>query len=305
LKLTHRSKPGREEAKQGYVTDIISDYAVEFLNREHAKPFVLYVAHKAVHGPFTPAPRHANLYENDPLPKRPGVDDDLSGKPAIRRDVGAAGKDAPAHRGVNEKLIRNQLRCLLAVDEGVGRILDALDQKKLAEDTIVIFTSDNGYFWNEHGLGDKRAAYEESIHVPLVMRFPRLIKPGARIEQMTLNVDVAPTLLELGGLKDAPHKTHGRSLVPLLKGEPLARPWRDAALFEYFFEKGFPRVPGWSAVRSGRWKYIAYDEFPEMHELYDLKTDPNEMTNVVAKPEAAEALKQMKDQLARLQDETK
>src|SRR5687768_10447564 len=208
---------GKAEEKTGYVTDILTDYAVDYLNQEHDKPFVLYVGHKAVHGPFTPAPRHANLYGDEKLPQRPNVKADITGKPAIRREVDGKPTYNP-EKGVGENSIRNQLRCLVSVDEGIGRILEALDKNNLAENTLVIFTSDNGYFWNEHFMGDKRAAYEESIRVPLVMRWPKGIKPGTKVEKMVLNVDVAPTLLELAGAK-SPEKVHGRSLAPLMKGE--------------------------------------------------------------------------------------
>ena len=291
---------GKIEKKEGYVTDIISDYAVEFINREHAKPFVLYVGHKAVHGPFTPAERHAGMYETEPLPQRPNVKDDMSGKPAIGARA-AAGKN-PAATGVGEKLIRNQLRCLLSVDEGLGRILDALDAKKLADDTLVIFTSDNGYLWNEHQLGDKRAAYEESIRVPLLMRYPKLIKPGTKPEQIALNVDIAPTVLQLGGAPVV-KGVHGKSLVPVLEGKPAE--WRQTALLEYFFEKPFPRVPSWQAVRTDAWKYIHYPDVENADELYDLKTDPYEMKNLIADAGSAEQLKSMKAELEKQLNETK
>jgi len=260
----------------------------------------MYMGHKAVHGPFTPAPRHANLYENEPLPQRPNVKADITDKPAIRRKVDGKPTYNP-DKGVGEGSIRNQLRCLVSVDESIGRILGALDKNKLTDNTLVIFTSDNGYFWNEHYMGDKRAAYEESIRVPLVMRWPKAIKPGTKIEQMALNVDIAPTLLELGNAK-SPEKIHGRSLVPLMKGQPVSD-WRTSALFEYFFEKPYPRVPTWSAVRSDTWKYIHYPDLPDMDELYDLSADPYEMTNVVAKPQAAEQLAKLKSQLAKLESD--
>src|SRR5204863_681436 len=131
---------------------------------------------------------------------------------------------------VTDEIIRDQLRCLVAVDEGVGKILDALKETNQLDNTLIVFASDNGYLWNEHHLGDKRAAYEESIRVPLLMRYPKLIKPGTKIDQMVLNVDLAPTLIKLGGAKPIEGE-HGRSLVPRLKGESPAD-WRTSALFE-------------------------------------------------------------------------
>jgi N-acetylglucosamine-6-sulfatase len=291
---------GKREDKKGYVTDILTDYAVEFINASHEKPFVLYMGHKAVHGPFKPAPRHAKLFADEPLPQRPNVRADITGKPAIRREVD--GKPMYNPNGVGDESIRNQLRCLVSVDESIGRILDALDEKKLSDNTLVIFTSDNGYFWNEHYMGDKRAAYEESIRVPLVMRYPKLIKPGTKPAEMVLNVDIAPTLLELGKAK-SPQPMHGVSLIPLLSGKGTIG--RTAALFEYFHEQQFPRVPTWTAVRTDRWKYIHYPDFPGMNELYDLQADPYEMANLIDLPEAAEAKKKAVAQMEDLLEATK
>src|SRR5687768_13375530 len=291
---------GKVEKRTGYITDILTDYAVEYLNKKHDKPFVMYMGHKAVHGPFTPAPRHAELFKDEPLPKRPNVSADITGKPAIRREVDGKPTYNP-EKGVGENSIRNQLRCLLSVDESVGRVLDALDKNNLAQNTLVIFTSDNGYFWNEHFMGDKRAAYEESIRVPLVMRWPKRIKPGTKPSQIVLNVDVAPTLLEVGNAKP-PGKLHGRSLIPLMSGQ-TPQDWRTAALLEYFHEERFPRVPTWSAVRTGTWKYIHYPDLPDMDELYDLANDPYEMSNIVAKPQAADQLAKLKSHLTQLESE--
>ena len=289
---------GKPEQKDGYVTDIISDYAVDFINREHAKPFVLYVAHKAVHGPFTPAERHAGMYETEPLPQRPNVKDDMSGKAAVRRER----LKENVKTKVGEKLMRDQLRCLLSVDEGLGRILDALDAKKLTDDTLVIFTSDNGYLWNEHDLGDKRAAYEESIRVPLLIRYPKLIKPGTKPTEMALNIDVAPTVLQLGGAT-VPKDVHGKSLVGIFEGKLGV--WRSGALFEYFMEERFPRVPSWRALRTDRWKYIHYTDVADADELYDLQADPYEMKNLIADAGSAEQLKSLKAELEKQLNETK
>jgi N-acetylglucosamine-6-sulfatase len=175
-------------------------------------------------------------------------------------------------------------------------------------DTVVVFTSDNGYFWGEHGLGDKRAAYEESIRVPLFVRYPKMIKPsgpsgaGATRDQAALNVDIAPTLLELAGAS-IPKEMHGRSLAPLFKDNP--RKWRDAFLTEYFAEERFPNIASWQAVRAARWKYIHYTELDGSDELYDLKADPGEMKNLIADPGAQPALREMKRELQRLLKETR
>ncbi len=291
---------GKAGKAEGYVTDLLGDHAVEFVRRDHKKPFALYLAHKAVHGPFTPAERHKALFADQAIPRSPGTKDTLEGKPALTRKVGDLQPPRPGS-GPGDELVRNQLRCLTSIDEGVGRILNALEEKKQLDDTVVIFTSDNGYFWGEHGLGDKRAAYEESIRIPLLVRYPKMIKPGTVVEQTAINLDVAPTVLELGGA-EIPKAVQGRSLVPLFKGD--TKGWRTSLLAEYFAEPRFPRVPSWQAVRTQRWKYIRYPDLEGMDELYDLKADPHELKNVVKDAGAAAALTEMKDELRRLLKET-
>lgn len=294
---------GRVVESKGYITDVLTDHAVEFINREHDKPFVLYVGHKAVHGPFKPAERHKDLYTDEPLPQRPNVKDDLSGKPVLTRELKGKGIDQLVKPGgPSEHTPRNQLRCLMSVDEGLGRILDALDAKKLADDTLVIFTSDNGFFWGEHRLADKRAAYEESIRIPLLMRYPKLIKPGSTLAEMALNIDIAPTVLQLGGAP-IPANVHGKSLVPILEGKPVQ--WRRTALFEYFAEERFPRVPSWRALRTDRWKYIHYPDVADADELYDLAADTYEMKNLIADPSLHDQLLAMRTAMAELRNATK
>ena len=295
---------GKDEKKDGYITDILTDYAVDFINREHAKPFVLYVGHKAVHGPFRPAERHKDLYQTEALPERPNIKDDLSGKPVLTRETKEQGNEQiiRPNGAASDRIPREQMRCLASVDEGLGKILDALEQKKLAENTIVIFTSDNGYFWGEHRLGDKRAAYEESIRVPLLMRYPKLIKPGTKKPEMALNIDIAPTLLQLAGAP-IPKDVQGKSLVPVFEGK--LGEWRSSALFEYFAEARFPRIPTWQAVRNERWKYIHYTDVADADELYDLQSDPYELKNLIADAVAAEELKTMKAELEKQLNATK
>src|SRR5439155_19457005 len=260
----------------GYITDVLTDKTVDFITKGHPdKPFSLWLGPKAVHGPYRPAERHKDFYKDDPLPQRPNVKDDDSGKPALTRKVATMPADHPAY-GVSDQIIRDQLRCLLAVDESVGRIFGALEETGQLDNTLLVFASDNGYFWNEHHLGDKRAAYEESIRIPLLMRYPKLIKPGTKIDEMVLNIDLAPTFIELGGAKPI-EGSHGRSLAPLLKGD--RSDWRKSALFEYFLEKMYPNVETWQAIRTDSMKYIHYTDLVGMDELYDLKADPYEMNN--------------------------
>ena len=294
---------GTQTPIKGYITDVITDQAVEFIKKDRKdKPFALYVGHKAVHSPYQPADRHKDLFKDDPLPQRPDVQDrDNKGKPALTRKVADPPKDHPAY-GVSDDIIRDQLRCIAAVDEGVGRILKALEETSQLDNTLIVFASDNGYLWNEHHLGDKRAAYEESIRVPLLMRYPKLIKPGTKIDQMVLNIDLAPTFIELAAaepIKDS----RGQSIVPLFKGD--ASHWRNAALFEYFLEKAYANIESWQAVRTADWKYIHYTDLQGMDELYDLKSDPYEMNNLIGDQANAKQLESLKEELAKLLEQNK
>ena len=301
---------GKEMKMTGYMTDILNSNAVAFVNKEHTKPFVLYLAHKAVHGPFTPAERHKNLYADAKVSRPPSIDDSLEGKPVLTRDADAAApkkqkkaakaaakSEAKADKKFPPGTMLQQLRALAAIDDGVGQIFAALEKTKQLDNTIFIFSSDNGYFWGEHGLGDKRWAYEESIRDPLLVRYPKLVKAGMKIDAMVLNIDLAPTLLELGGAK-IPKEVQGQSFLPLFQGEKAK--WRDSALFEYF-KDGNNRTPTWQAVRTERWKYIQYKDLSDMDELYDLKKDPFEMKNLASDSSATKMLKEMKAELAKLQ----
>ena len=194
---------------------------------------------------------------------------------------------------------------LLAVDDSVGRILGALERKGILNDTMVVFTSDHGYFYGEHGLNEeRRLAYEETIRVPLVIRYPPLTRAGSTPPEMALGLDIAPTLLEVAGLQPGAG-IQGRSLVPVLKNE--AQEWRTSFLIEYFTDTVFPRIRnmGYVAARTSRYKYISYRELQGMDELYDLDTDPYEETNIIDRSDARETLQQMQAELGRLIEETR
>ena len=281
---------GKEEKVGGYVTDILSKNAADFIRKQRSSPFLLYVAHKAVHGPFTPAARHKDLFAGEPIRRAPNAQDTLEGKPMLQRKVGNLPELKPG-MGSPDDLIRNQMRCLTAVDEGVGQMRQALDETKQLDNTVFIFASDNGYIWGEHCLGDKRPAYEESIRIPMLARYPSMIKAGAKISQMTLNIDIAPTFLDLAGLS-APKQMQGRSLKPLLQGRKPK--WRESFFCEYFEEVSNPRIATWQAVRTEHWKYIHYPNLPGMDEFYDVKEDKFEMKNRISDKAAQGALEQAK-----------
>ena len=304
---------GRILQTDGYTTDHINAQAVEWLGRKRAKPFCLVLAHKAVHAPYLPAKRHEGLYADYRFTRPPVAEGDLEGKPAMARKgprikpyerEGIAPEPGEPRRGRGSdaaSVVRDQMRCLTAVDEGVGQLLDALTASGQLDRTLVMYTSDNGYLMGEHGrVDDKRWAYEPSVRVPFLVRYPALVKPGTVSDRLVVNVDLAPTVLDLAGVKSIV-PLHGRSLAPLFR-DP-AGPWRTAALTEYFLEKVSP-VPPWHAARTDRWKYIHYTDEPGWDELYDLLEDPKEEHNLAKETSAADALATMKKELTRLLAET-
>jgi len=310
---------GERKKIAGYFTDILNQFALDFVKQKHTKPFLLYVSHKAVHpdltqnadgslsdpsaGKFIPAERHKNLYADAALPHRASYAKPPYGKPALLRQIA----DVPplgAKTVTDDETIRNRLRMLASVDEGLGEILKTLGAQKQLDNTLIVFTSDEGYFYGEHGLSvERRLAYEESIRIPLFMRWPKSIKAGDTIDQLALSIDLAPTLLELGGAA-VPKAMHGRSLAPLLRGEKI--PWRNSFLVEYFSDKIFQRVVkmGYQSVRTDRWKFIHYTELEKSDELYDLRDDPFETKNLIGTPSLQNAHEHLKAELARLLKES-
>lgn len=304
---------GESVKTSGYVTDILTEHAVTFVKCPRTKPFLLYFAHKAVHpetvqradgslsdpnaSNFIPAPRHKNLYAGVKVPRRPNCADTLEGKPALRREIPGQPPLGPATGG-SDQTILDRLRMLAAADDSTGELVRALGATGQLDRTLIVFTSDHGYFYGEHGLSvERRLAYEEGIRVPLLLRFPPLIKPASTRDQLVLSLDLAPTLLELAGVP-VPPGLHGHSLVPLLKRDGPGL--REAFLVEHFSDNVFPRVAkmGYQAVRTQQWKLIHYVDLNGMDELYDLRNDPYEMKNLIADPRAESDLRQMQAELA-------
>lgn len=311
---------GVQRQLDGYMTDELNRRAVEFVSKPHAKPFCLYLSHKAVHYPYLPAKRHDQLYEDYKFTPPSPVEGDIEGKPVMHRSwpkinvldlEGAAPEPAEPRRGRGrdaQSVVRDQLRCLAAVDDGVGELFKALEQSGQLDNTVFVYTSDNGYLMGEHGrMDDKRWPYEEALRVPLVVRYPQLVRAGSVNDAMVLNIDLAPTLLDVAGVKPIV-PMHGKSLAPLLRN-PNA-PWRKAFLAEYFLEKIGPAIPTWQAIRTEHWKYIRYFDSnyvltDNLDELYDLKTDPHELKNLVGDSGHQNTLAELKKQLQELLDETK
>jgi arylsulfatase A-like enzyme len=311
---------GHDVQTRGYVTDLLNKKTIDFIRQKHSRPYFVYLSHKAMHpetkqaadgtlsdpnaSNFIPAPRHKNLYEGAQLPRRPNWSVPPLDKPALQQKIAGLEPLGPK-TGSSDDSILNRLRMLASVDEGVGEILKVLAGAGQLDNTLIVVTGDHGYFYGEHGLSvERRLAYEEGIRVPIVMRYPPLIKAGAKPDNLALTIDLAPTFVELAG-GAIPPQYQGRSLVPLLQGGGSSD-WRTSILVEYFSDTVFPRMRkmGYHAVRDDRWKYIHYDEQRDADELYDLKIDPYELKNIVHDSTAADALLKMKNELRKQLVET-
>lgn len=288
---------GKSSRVTGYITDLLTDHAIAFLNRPRKAPFCLYLAHKAVHpnitqfadgsvnklggeaADFIPAERHRNLYHGLKLPRRGNYANAPHNQPALQQAIPGVIPLGPKTL-IDDETIINRLRMAKAVDESLGRVLQALELNRLLDKTMVIFTSDHGYFYGEHYLAhERRLAYEEAIRIPMLIRYPRLFGAGSHPEGFFLSIDIANLCL--------------REQLP---------PGRDEILIEYFSDTVFPRIRkmGYQAVRTKRWKYIHYTELEGADEMYDLTKDPFEMNNVIKDHRAP--INEMRARLARLKN---
>ncbi len=285
---------------KGWIDDVSTDYALEFLTKNRDKPFLLIVGYKSSHGPWEPPERWKDRYSDAAAKPPVNADARPPFRPANAQPSGQTGgqkrnAQKPGQSG-NAPMMRNYFRTLAGVDENLGRLLSALDDLKLADNTMVVFTSDNGYYLGEHGLGDKRSAYEESIRVPLLLRYPKLGVKDKLVDALALNIDLAPTFLDFAGVP-VPPAMQGRSWRPLLEakagqkgGQDVA--WRKSFFYEYFFEHGF-FTPTTLAVRTEQAKLIQYPGHEDWMELFDLRADPYEMKNLARDPAHKELLEQM------------
>lgn len=284
---------GAERQAPGHVTDVLTDYALDFVSRERDRPFLLILSHKAVHAPFTPQSRFDGRYSNATIELPPTFGEDLSTKPSFLplRPVGDSTTLVTRIRDYHETVA--------GVDESVGKLLDRLQELALLDRTLVIFTSDNGYLLGEHNLTDKRVAYEESIRIPLIVRYPAWFGSGSVSDAMALNLDIASTVLDAAQVRGG-YGMEGVTLRELASGDAS----RTSFLYEYYREPRFPVTPSIRAVRTADFKYIYYIDDDVTDELYDLRADPFETTNLVARPDFANVLAGLRAELARLRRAT-
>jgi len=350
-------KQGKDTVYQGYVTDIITELSINWLNkRDKTRPFLLMMHHKAPHRSWMPAIKNLELFDDKEFPLPKNFYDDYEGREALKEQMltvkdhmdirmdykvpcdtcdtvsvnhwapdeywrrlkrlsadelqdwmKAYKKEELEFHDVKDdeakfdqwkyrRYMEDYLRCIVSVDESVGQVLKFLKDNGLEENTIVVYTSDQGFYLGEHGLFDKRFMYEEAMRTPLMIRFPKEIKENSRTELLTQNLDLAPTLLDLAGVS-IPDDLQGESLRSIWQNTDTE--WRDAIYYHYY-EKGFGATPHFG-VRTDRFKLIRFYDVVDTWELYDLESDPHEMTNLYTDPAYEQKARELTNQLIDLQ----
>lgn len=295
---------GQEVERTGYITDELNGFALDWLRQQSAdRPFFLYLSHKAVHADFIPAKRHEGTVRREEIKLPDSMADtpeNYEGKPRWTKDQRNSwhGVDFPYHSTldvVDFKLRYNET--LSAVDEGIGDIIATLQKKGMLKNTIVVMMGDNGFLFGEHGMIDKRSAYEESMRVPLIA-FGGGMPGGRVVDNIVANIDIAPTFLALAGAA-APQgvRFDGMSYADLMMGRPFDGPWRTSLSYEYYWEYNYPQTPSTFALRGDRYKYIQYHGVWDTEELYDLQEDPREMHNLIAEPTLRQLVRKMRGDL--------
>ncbi|GHU99875.1 acetylglucosamine-6-sulfatase [Bacteroidia bacterium] len=305
-----------------YITDLLTDHAIEFIKSNRENPFFVYLSHKAVHDPFEASQKNTGIYSDEKMPKPANFytptygqhtvpSKDRSGEPAKGVQWYGANRfpdwvkaQRESWHGVDysyfgrtdwETEAKRYCETLTSLDESIGRVLQCLRENGMDQNTLVIYMGDNGFCWGEHGLIDKRTFYEASVRVPMLAYCPQIIEPGTVVRQMVQNIDIAPTVMEACGIAKA-EQMRGESMLPLLKGEQAPN-WRQRIYYEYYWEYDFPQTPTTFGVRTDKYKYIRYHGIWDTNEFYDLEADPYETTNLIASPEHQQTIKQLTEDL--------
>lgn len=295
-----------------HFSDYLTDLTLNWLDkRDKSKPFFIWMSHKAVHADFQPAQRHKGIYKNLPVQypasmfltandssKNFGITNiknyhtnfpgtfNPSGIPqwVHNQRYSWHGVDYMYHGEMDfNDFYRRYLETLLSVDESVASVLKYLKDKNLEQNTMIVYVGDNGFSFGEHGLIDKRHTYEESMRIPLIIKQPKLVKKGQVVQQLVKTIDFAPTLLEWTLNMPKPIQMEGKSFLKLLKNEPMEQ-WNNELFYEYYWESNFPSTPTMHAIRTDQFKYIRNYGVWDTNELYDLKTDPMEVNNLIKSP---------------------
>lgn len=350
--LVRSDRPWPENVRKhaGYVSDVITDLGLRWLEqRDKSKPFFLMLHHKAPHDMFEFAPRYADHLKDVEIPEPEnlfcpyargfgsvatrGVNDSLvhrigtsvSKRHPVRNygidfDIPPTLDDREYTHQAYQEYLRRYLRCVKSVDDNLARLFDYLKQQGLYDNTVIIYTSDQGMMLGEHDYIDKRWMYEESMRMPFIMRYPPRIKAGGVNTDLINNTDFAPTMLDLAGTK-APSQMQGRSFVPALEGKPLEN-WRTATYYRYWMHLMHHDNPAHFGIRTADYKLVFYYGQPEKEamngkpsmpwkkaasyrieptppawEFYDLRNDPHEDRNEYANPKYADIIRDLKKQL--------
>ena len=292
---------GKKVPQKGYITDELTDYALDWLRTiPKEQPYFMYLSHKAVHADFQPAKRHEGMYKDAKFVYPPTMAED--GEMAQHRPTWVKnqrnswhGVDFAYHSTLDiADYYKRYAETLMAVDESVGRVLDELKKRGELESTLVIYMGDNGFAFGEHGLIDKRTAYEESMRVPMLARCPELFGGGRTVKEVVAGIDIMPTVLAVAGAQ-TPRGLDGMNWLPLVQEKPAQ--WRKELLYEYYWERNFPQTPTMHALRGDRFKFIRYQGIWDTDELYDMQEDPLESRNLIFDPRYAATVKEMREHL--------
>ena len=299
---------GKRVPQDGYITTLLTRYAVDFLDqqKDSEEPFFLYLSHKAVHSEFTPEKKYANKFADKPFKRSASetkVDGNKLNRPRWLLDQRNSwhGVDFPYHSDLDvEQYYKRYCEALCSVDDSVGTVLNKLKEMGIHDETLVIYMGDNGFMFGEHGLIDKRVAYETSIRVPMLAQCPELFEGGTVVDKMVANIDIAPTVMEAMGLEKPAHMD-GQSFVSLAKGLDVA--WREFFLYVYYWEKNFPQSPTVFSIRSDKYKYSSYYGLWDTDEFFDIQADPEEQNNLIRSSQHKKQARQMERQMYKMMAE--
>jgi N-acetylglucosamine-6-sulfatase len=299
---------GKKVPQKGYITDELTQYALDWMRTiPKDQPYFLYLSHKAVHSEFIPADRHKGKFKDQKFVYPPTMQ--ASGEMAQHRPMWVQnqrnswhGVEYPYHSELDiEDYYKRYAETLLGVDESIGAVFDELRKRGELDSTLVIYMGDNGFAFGEHGLIDKRTAYEESMRVPMLARCPELFGGGKTVKEVVANLDIMPTVFDVTGTP-VPKGLDGRSWLPIVQGRSTE--WRKELLYEYYWERNFPQTPTMHALREDRYKFIRYQGIWDVDELYDLQEDPLESRNLIFSEKHQEIVKRMREKLFDILEET-
>lgn len=299
---------GKRTPQGGYITDVLTNYALDWLRQQKKdKPYFLYLSHKAVHADFVPPPKHKGKYSDKEFiyPKTMAA----TGEYAQHRPTWVQnqrnswhGVEYPYHSDLNiGEYYKRYVETLGGVDDSTALLLEELRRRGELDSTLIMYMGDNGFQFGEHGLIDKRTAYEASMRVPLIARCPELIGQGKTVEQAVANIDIMPTILSAAGLEPPP-TCDGSSMLPLAQGKTVG--WRKELLYEYYWERNYPQTPTIHALRGERYKFIRYQGIWDIDELYDLQEDPLEARNLIFSTEHQPVIRDMRERLFAMLERT-